>query len=297
MGIRDKFEAWQCPGGNSECADCGSRYCTFCNPDCTSCHGIHISDPREPGPRLRYYAQNGEDVLFWNLFQKMTTPGYFVEIGALDGMRFSNTYLLERKGWSGICVEAHPDFIKDLIENRPNSVVIHAAVGRLDLDECDFHANWLGTCSTLDKGLESDFKARYHYCFDKFETKRVPMKKLSTILDENAAPSNFDLLSVDVEGGEMMVLDGMDFGSYSPRVIVMEALNPKLGRQISDRLWLHGYKRIRDLENNMIFTQESDSEARSVLTMSSPKSRKTHVRHPLHRRCDPPGDYDVDEDQ
>ncbi len=54
--------------------------------------------------------------------------GCFVEIGCLDGIEYSNTYFFEKIGWNGVCIEAHNDFIDDL-RNRPNSTVVHCAVG------------------------------------------------------------------------------------------------------------------------------------------------------------------------
>ena len=44
--------------------------------------------------------------------------GYFVDIGAHDGLSISNTKILEDLGWSGICIEPHPKVFKSLIENR-----------------------------------------------------------------------------------------------------------------------------------------------------------------------------------
>jgi hypothetical protein len=49
-----------------------------------------------------FYSQAGQDV--WVL-QKIGNKGFFVDIGAHDGVESSNTYALEKAGWSGICVE------------------------------------------------------------------------------------------------------------------------------------------------------------------------------------------------
>ena len=62
-----------------------------------------------------YYSQHGEDFLIHKIF-KGKTNGYYVEIGCLDGIEFSNTYFFEKIGWKGACIEAHHDFIADLKE-------------------------------------------------------------------------------------------------------------------------------------------------------------------------------------
>lgn len=36
------------------------------------------------------------------------TGGVFFEMGAIDGVKLSNTYLLDRMGWRGLLIEANP---------------------------------------------------------------------------------------------------------------------------------------------------------------------------------------------
>ena len=71
------------------------------------------------------FSQHGEDSIAWSLFRDRQGPGYFVEVGALDGVRFSNTFSFERAGWRGVCVEAHRDYIERLRQNRPRNKCYH----------------------------------------------------------------------------------------------------------------------------------------------------------------------------
>lgn len=59
--------------------------------------------------KIKYYSQNGEDFLMWKLFDYIDT-GFYIEVGAFDGIHFSNTYSFEKLGWKGICIEPHPKF-------------------------------------------------------------------------------------------------------------------------------------------------------------------------------------------
>jgi hypothetical protein len=65
--------------------------------------------------------------------------------------RFSNTLFFESKGWKGLCVEAHADYIQLLGNNRPGSIVEHAEVGERDKADTEFYANSRRSLSTLDR--------------------------------------------------------------------------------------------------------------------------------------------------
>ena len=51
-----------------------------------------------------YKAQFGEDRILWQVFRRRPS-GYFIEVGAYDGVTLSNTYFLEQMGWCGLLVE------------------------------------------------------------------------------------------------------------------------------------------------------------------------------------------------
>ena len=66
-------------------------------------------------------SQFGQDINVIENIYKHKENGYFVEVGAYDGLYMSNTYLLEYKyKWKGICVECNPIHFNNLIQNRPN---------------------------------------------------------------------------------------------------------------------------------------------------------------------------------
>lgn len=67
----------------------------------------------------KYYSQAGQDKwVVENVFDHKT-GGYFLDIGAYDGVRYSNTFWLEKNlGWSGLCVEADADTFQKLQSNR-----------------------------------------------------------------------------------------------------------------------------------------------------------------------------------
>jgi hypothetical protein len=64
------------------------------------------------------HSQWGEDGILDKLFGLMgVESGYFVEFGAWDGIHFSNTYALYRKGWSGCYIEGNSTRFLELQKN------------------------------------------------------------------------------------------------------------------------------------------------------------------------------------
>lgn len=138
---------------------------------------------------MTWYSQAGQD----RWVDTMTggrLGGFFVDLGAYDGVQTSNTLgLVEERGWSGLCVEANPDYYDALVRNRPESFLVHAAVaGSIGL------LHWAHQQATADLLAPT-----------------VPAKTLGQLLDEANAPERVDYLSIDVEGMEFEVFEAYDF--------------------------------------------------------------------------------------
>src|SRR5664279_6615129 len=76
----------------------------------------------------RSYSQWGEDMLVWEFFHR-AADGFFIEVGANEPTKISQTFLLEQKGWKGILVEPQPACCERLRQMRPKSTVVQAACG------------------------------------------------------------------------------------------------------------------------------------------------------------------------
>ena len=64
---------------------------------------------------ISYYSQDGQDRFLDQKFFKEKTAGTFIEVGANDGITYSNTYFLEKfRQWKGICIEPHPGAFEKL---------------------------------------------------------------------------------------------------------------------------------------------------------------------------------------
>lgn len=231
-----------------------------------------------------FYSQNGEDCLLWELFKTKNNLGYYVEVGALDGVRFSNTYAFELAGWHGICIEAHPYYIKKIEQNRPNSINVFAAAGDQN-KMVTFYTNARGSLSTIDPSLEQEWKAKYSEYFSGFVPVEIPMKTLSTILTEAEAPHEIDFISIDVEGAELLVLKGLDFAIFHPRVILIEALEIEEINKITAYLSKYGYQLARSVSNNHFFCQQEGD--RRILANTTVDCHVIHLPHILDKTAQP----------
>jgi FkbM family methyltransferase len=186
----------------------------------------------------RDYSQAGETREIYSLLPK--SDGYFVEVGAHDGISLSNTFGLIEIGWTGICIEANPVVFQKLQRNLggyPVKLVL-AAVARaarrvklfMGKDDpglflstiCEDDSDWF-------KGVRSD------------QFTWVDGFSLTDILHLHGCPACFDLLSIDAEGMDFDILQGLDFGRFTPKLIVTENYVPKNPAKF-ELLELMGYK-------------------------------------------------------
>jgi FkbM family methyltransferase len=201
--------------------------------------------------------------------------GYFVELGANDGLRQSNTYKLQRSyGWTGLLVEPSPRQFVACIKNRSFGVtpVIKCAAcvpfGYTDqfveMEDADLmgvaKGLWLSdhmvtTHAELGQQFLGDDRLRYQY--------GALARTLTSLLDDVNAPLDFDLLSLDVEGNEISVLQGLDFARYKPRWILVEVHS----NQVEDFLLDVGFQRVAMLSDNgmyrdLLFQQKHATSAK-----------------------------------
>ncbi len=227
------------------------------------------------GDAGRFYGQHGEDLLLAALLEDVEV-GTFVEVGCIDGLRFSNTLHFEERGWRGLCVEAHEDYIELLRENRPGSVVVHATASEKDAEEVSFYANHRGSLSSVNPDREEEFASRFGEHFTGYEKQKAPMCRLDSMLAE-AGLDSIDLLSVDVEGQAVEVLRGL--GKYRPRVILAQSEGEAHEATLNELLWSLCYLKAFRLDSSVYYTSSEDIADR--VRGRSFSSMLVHTGNPL----------------
>jgi FkbM family methyltransferase len=194
------------------------------------------------------YSQIGQDVYYIEHISKFKRNGFFLDIGANDGILTSNTAKLEFEyNWNGICIEANPDLIEVLTKNRPCSKIIHAAVWQenktvqFEIPITDIKktkGNLLSRISNIErnsKGFKKDTKIK---------TVRVQAKPVTDIIKENLKPPYIiDYMSLDIEGAELEALKSIDFSLIDIKFMTVEhGDRPGYLEEIYDYLKPFGYK-------------------------------------------------------
>ena len=210
-----------------------------------------------------FSSQYGEDE-FLVKHKHVPRSGVFVDVGAGDPVRFSNTYYLERLGWTGVCIDADPKQIEALRRSRTCAVewaAVAAEDGEVDLLQCEDP----DYSTTLDHLPELAANRGWGYA-----STRVPSLKLETILGKHGLET-IDLLSIDTEGSELDVCETLDWARHRPRVVVIEYLTwgrPSQEAAVRTYFAELPYRLIHRTMSNLIFKEMTES-------------RMLHQRSPL----------------
>ena len=156
--------------------------------------------------------------------------GFFIELGANDGISQSNTYYLEKiRGWRGILIEPLSYLYEQAKINRKKSQIFNYACVPSDYDGTEVEITNLSLMSFVDGALhhtsEIDNQLTVGKAYLGIETVdrvKVPARTLTEILDK-CDITHIDFMSLDVEGYEASVLKGLDLEKYRPTYILIEA--------------------------------------------------------------------------
>lgn len=180
-------------------------------------------------------SQAGQDLWVYGCVFNEKRNGFFLDVGAHDGMYLSNTFLLEnRYGWNGILIEGNPETFEVLKSNR-SSICANACVSSRQEKVRFQSSSTFGGIIALD----CDNKEESHSNAI-FELETVT---LESVLLKAAAPAIIDYLSIDIEGAEDRALLEFPFQKYQFTCITIERPSVAL-REVFDR---NGYRLVAEI--------------------------------------------------
>jgi FkbM family methyltransferase len=203
-------------------------------------------------PQLSY-GHNGEDLVLNHIFEGQRT-GFFVDVGAHHPMIYSNTYLLYRRGWRGINIDAEPGSMRPFNRWRARDINVEAAIGTKvgAMTYFRFNAPALNTFDPDEAELKN---AGQHRIVERIQ---IPMRRLADVLAEHLpAGQAIDFMTIDVEGFEIEVLESSDWERFRPRYVLAEILRTPVLELGNHRIvkWLQGvgYRPVAQAFNTTFF--------------------------------------------
>lgn len=196
---------------------------------------------------VEFYSRNGEDFLLWKLF-KNKTDGFYIEIGAFDGIHFSNSYFFEKQGWRGICTEAHPKYFSLCKNNRPDAVCLHNACVGKDM----------GPVVALNAEEPRILSASKTESPSGNATVEVNTITLTEILRQYAPANNrVSFISIGIEENVIHILENFDFQQWFIGVFVITASDEKYAQPIVQLMQRNGYVLSRILSRSYFFARDT----------------------------------------
>ncbi len=207
---------------------------------------------------IKFYSQYGQDKFCYDKFFN-DKVGFFVEIGADDGIDKSNTYFFEKElGWNGLCIEPRTSAYDKLIFNRRclcENVAVSSVSKDVPQDFLELEGWGKGLSGLVDhydpRHLQRIKREQKHPQHVITKTIKVPVVSLQQLFDKHNIV-HIDFLSIDTEGGELEILETLNWDQTSIDVICIEN---NYNYSFEDFFKDKGYKKIQKLVIDEIYVK------------------------------------------
>ena len=233
--------------------------------------------PKDIDGTVGSQADNVDKLISNTLFQK-DFAGTFVEFGCSNGIRNSNSLLLEREhGWNGLCIEPNPFEAKFAIKNRKHG--IHALISYPAQDYK--YAAMSGHCAQgsgivefMNEWSKNNLKTCPKARGEQLNYVTIPGVNLETLLEENHMPS-VTWISADCEGCEWTFIQNFDFDKYDVRVFSYEtSANRETQAKIENLLTEKGFSKHNWKGNDAVYTRNMAQNREVSNEMDEPANRQ-----------------------
>ena len=161
------------------------------------------------------YSISAVDLVIDRIFRNKK-KGVYIDIGCNHPIKYNNTYLLHKRGWSGINVDLDKKSIQEFNRLRENDTNIQALISdKAEIMDVYFYHE-RSAINTVSKNLANYRKKKYKLI------KKASITLNSIIKNSNYKKKKIDFLSIDVENHEFSVLKNFNFEKYKIDIIVCE---------------------------------------------------------------------------
>lgn len=193
------------------------------------------------------YSQSGEQAV---ILAHCGEPGVFLDIGANDGVTFSNTRALVDLGWSGVYVEPGTAALAKFRQNLPDARAYQVAVSDAD-GTASFHESDEASRHMLSSLVDEQKKKWSYFGFATFEVETVTVETLL----KRTGLTRIDFLSIDAEGSDLVIFRQFDLSALGVRLVCVE----HNGQGLTDfdaHAHSHGLRRIFNNAANCIYAKQ-----------------------------------------
>ena len=190
----------------------------FQNEFVNKCHIFNINKND-----VKFYSQQDEDkYIIQYILKNKINDGTYLEIGACDGILYSNTKCLEDYfGFKGILIEPQKNYYDNLCQNRSNNECYNYAVTNGNVEYVDFIGDTHPEAGLVENVKNNTLNGDVIERFGWKTTYKVKNIKMHHILS-NSKYRYIDFMIIDVEGGELDLLRSIDF-TFPIFCIIIEA--------------------------------------------------------------------------
>ena len=204
------------------------------------------------------FSQLGEDSIIWHLVREHRNDrGIYVDVGAFDPTRYSNTLLLHKAGWRGVNIDPNPETIARFQAARPGDSNVCAAVSNVER-----RVDYLVYPGKATNRIVESMSSEAASVLGEIPLRRIPMttRTLSAILSETVASGQkIDLLNIDCEGEDLNVLESLDWTRWSPRIVCVEAHGAENRQRVVQFMAVQNYVLVAQMLVTFIFQRELTS--------------------------------------
>jgi FkbM family methyltransferase len=199
------------------------------------------------------FSQYGEDAIIRQVLNSMKVynPTY-LDIGAHDPIRLSNTYSFYLRNSKGYLIEPNPLLIKKLEKYRKSDTILNVGVSNGKEKKADLYIMYDDVLSTFSYDEALEYEKKGHKIKEKISVQLIDINDII----ENYIKACPDFISIDIEGKELEILEVFDFNKFRPKVFCIETWSyAKTMKETSiiDLLNKNNYVVVADTTLNTIF--------------------------------------------
>ena len=205
---------------------------------------------------LKRPSQLGEDKYLIKLFDK-SFKGKFLDVGCYHPTRHNNTFIMYKRGWSGINIDLNPFTIELFNYLRPRDININVGVSDTEEEKKLYFIDEFNTQNTLDNNQLNFLKKHHNIKDTEILEKKIMTRNLNNILDDHKF-YNIDFMNLDIEGHELSVLKTLNFNKFKIKYLCIEMIEHNedsitKNKKIRELLSQNNFTLIKNISYNYIY--------------------------------------------